>query len=277
LPFGRGARDFLIGKGLPMSEAQTIEEVINQLTAIVDQAKRDNSRMGYFPALYRLVTITVKQRVDQGGYFDDNARMEKFDVLFAGRYLDAVEARLGGGRPTKVWTYAFDATQDWWPIALQHLLLGINAHIGLDLGVAAYETAKDAPGGLLALQGDFNRINQLLGDLVGNVKKELATVWPPLRFLNACLGEVEDGVINFSMKEARDSAWRFACQLDAGGGATPGAIDARDDEMLMISRLVRHPGPVAAATVKLIRLGELGAPRDIIDILATPPKGAASV
>ena len=46
------------------------------------------------------------------------------------------------------------------PVILQHLLLGINAHINLDLGIAAVETS---PGNQLApLKNDFDMINKLL-------------------------------------------------------------------------------------------------------------------
>lgn len=42
--------------------ATSIDEVIAQLSAIVEWSKQNNSRMGYFAALYRKVTIQVKKR-----------------------------------------------------------------------------------------------------------------------------------------------------------------------------------------------------------------------
>ncbi len=64
---------------------------------------------GYFPALYRQVTLTVKQGIASGS-FDDGPRMDRFD--------------------------AFQGTRSGQLIILQDLLVGINAHINLDLGVA---------------------------------------------------------------------------------------------------------------------------------------------
>lgn len=165
-----------------MPEAQTIDEVIQRLTRIVEDAKAKELRLGYFAVLYREVTISVKDHIEKGGYFDDNARMEKFDVNFANRYLTAYDQMQSGLKPTRCWDFAFQVTQQWWPITLQHLLLGINAHINLDLGIAALETV--GPQGLPPLRGDFDRINALLADLVGDVEEKLAAVWPPLRWLN---------------------------------------------------------------------------------------------
>jgi len=250
-----------------MPEAKTIEEVIEELTRIVEESKAANSRIGYFAALYREVTITVKQRIDEGGYFEDDERMKRFDVIFANRYLTALDHMRRGEKPTKVWDFAFEVTGQWWPITLQHLLLGINAHIGLDLGIAALETT--GPEGLPALEGDFDKINALLASLVGSVKDRLATVWPPLRWLNRYLGDVEDTLINFNMKIARDSAWNFAKALAAlDPTAREAAIARRDEDMLVISHAVRNPGVYLSAVTKLIRLGEQGSVAEIIRILA---------
>ncbi|MDB5278402.1 MAG: hypothetical protein JWR61_3357, partial [Ferruginibacter sp.] len=68
----------------------TIAEVIDQLTNIVAKAAAENNRAGYFAALYKKVTIAVYDKI-KAGYFDDNDRMERLDVVFASRYLDAFQ------------------------------------------------------------------------------------------------------------------------------------------------------------------------------------------
>lgn len=258
-----------------MTEAATIEEVIQRLTQIVNDSKAANARAGYFAALYREVTIAVKQSVDRGGYFDDDARMARFDVIFANRYLTAYDQMRAGTAPTQSWDFAFQVAVQWWPITLQHLLLGVNAHIALDLGIAAFETvgAQDLP----ALHNDFNKINQLLADLVGDVKTRLAMVYPPLRWLNRYLGDVEDTIINFSMRDARDSAWSFAQILAATDpGRRDDAIARRDAETLMVSKAIRYPGLPLEVITKAIRLGERGSVSEIIDILAAEGRNWAT-
>ena len=86
--------------------------------------------------MYRRVTAEVKRRIE-AGEFDDGPRMERFDVLFARRYLDAWAQHERGEVPTGVWALAFAAGERWRPVVLQHLLLGMNAHINLDLGIVA--------------------------------------------------------------------------------------------------------------------------------------------
>lgn len=40
--------------------ATSIDEVVSQLTTIVDWSKDENSRIGYFAALYLKVTVQIK-------------------------------------------------------------------------------------------------------------------------------------------------------------------------------------------------------------------------
>lgn len=90
-------------------QAQTIDVVIRNLDNIIESCRAQNSRLGYFPALYRKVTVQVKEGI-ANKYFDDGERMERLDVVFANRYLAAFEAYRAGKQITKSWQTAFDPT-----------------------------------------------------------------------------------------------------------------------------------------------------------------------
>ena len=66
----------------------TIDEVIEVLQSIIEWSIRAESRLGYFAALYKRITIAVGVAIEQGA-FEDGPRMERFDVAFAVRYFDA--------------------------------------------------------------------------------------------------------------------------------------------------------------------------------------------
>ena len=246
--------------------AETIDEVIDQLTAIVEWSKAKNSRKGYFAALYRKVTVEVKKGI-QDGVFEDGPRMERLDVVFANRYIHACYQYQTDQIPTQSWVRAFDATERWWPIVLQHLLMGMNAHINLDLGIAAAETVP--PEDLHKLKGDFDKINQVLANLVGGVQKELAEIWPLLGLLNRFLGGVETVIINFSMENARDAAWSFAEQLSPlNQQQREQLIQAKDAMFATFSDVIMHPGITLSIVLKIVRLGERGTIRERIEILS---------
>lgn len=245
--------------------AATINDVINQLTAIVEWSKQNNSRIGYFAALYRKVTIQVKKGIEDG-FFDDGARMERLDVIFANRYIHACYQRQTGQTPTQSWVRAFDETEHWWPIVLQHLLMGMNAHINLDLGIAAAETVP--PEELPNLKSDFEKINLVLASLVGDVQKELAEIWPLMGLFNRYLGSVEKSIINFSMGKARDAAWSFAETLSPQSTEQRQQQIIHKDKMIaLFSNVISRPGFPVSLITKIIRFGERGSTRQIIEIL----------
>jgi hypothetical protein len=233
-----------------------IAQVVDRLDAIVAWSRDHGSRLGYFPALYRKVTIAVAREIERGA-FDDGPRMTRLDVAFAGRYLDAIEAFRDRRPTTQAWDAAFTAAGHWWPIVLQHLLLGMNAHINLDLGIAAARCVERDE--LPTLRADFDRINTILAGLVAEVRDELARIWPVLRLFNAVLGRTQTTLINFSMERARDRAWAVAEELaPLPRPAQEAAIARLDRGVATFARVVRHPGFVLGATTRLVRVGELG-------------------
>jgi uncharacterized protein DUF5995 len=246
------------------AEGNPIEPVIATLTAIIDRSAAQASRIGYFAALYRRVTRAVLAGL---GGFDDPLRMARFDALFAHRYLDALAAWEAGGRPSSSWRVAFQAAADPQPIVLQHLLLGMNAHINLDLGIAA---ARIAPGAALpGLHADFLRINVILGSLVNTVATELSQVSPLIGLVDELMGRDADHIANFSMEAARDWAWHVAETL------APLPLPLQEAKIFLLDRLVAgfgmhlyHPDPVLDAVYKVVRSRETDSVPEVIAVLA---------
>jgi len=182
---------------------KTIDEVISALEIIIAESEQNNDIAGYFAVLYLKVTICVKEGI-ANGFFDNGSRMEELDVTFAKRYLIAFDAYRNNQPVTEVWKKAFDLSDQYWPIVLQHLLMGMNAHINLDLGLAAAEISKGK--NLTELENDFNKINQILSSLVHEVEGNLSLVWPALKYILKWTGKIDDYLVDFSMKLARNGA-----------------------------------------------------------------------
>lgn len=246
-------------------QATTIDEVIQYLDQIIEAAKQNNSPLGYFAALYRKVTKSVKEGIEKGE-FENGPRMERFDVIFANRYLEAYTQFQNKEQPSKSWQIAFDKTKDYWPIVLQHLLWGMNAHINLDLGIAAAEVAEGAP--IEDLKNDFNKINTILASLVEEVEQELSDIWPTLKAILKLSGKIDDFFVNFSMSKARDGAWKFATELyNTPKEDWAAKILERDAKVAKIAQLIYPPGFISRFIFRLIRLGEKGTVESRITIL----------
>lgn len=245
----------------------SIDEVIALLDDIVSETKKNNNPLGYFAALYRNVTAKVKEGI-QNNFFDDGQRMEMLDIIFALRYIDAYYSWQKNEPVTKSWQKAFEMSNNYWPIVLQHLLIGMNAHINLDLGIAAAEVAKNK--NIDDLENDFKKINEILSSLVNNVQNDLANMWPTLKKILQKTKKADDFLVDFSMKLTRDGAWKFA-QIIA---ETPEnnlreLIEDRDKKIAKKAGLITNPGFLANAVLKIIKLGEKGTVESRINQLAT--------
>jgi hypothetical protein len=234
--------------------AKTIDDVITHLDAIIADSVREKSRLGFFAVLYRDVTVKVKEGI-AAGRFQDGDRMERLDVIFANRYLEAYEQFRRGAIPTKSWLEAFAAAQSWRPLILQHLLLGINAHINLDLGIAAAQTS--AGNELPALKRDFDEINNILGELLDLVQQKIGSLSPILGLLDKVGGRSDESIFAFSMEMARDGAWRFAEKFAAlTPEQHPAAIAERDEKIVKLAKRIINPGWLLRLAALVIRLFE---------------------
>jgi len=246
--------------------ANTIDEVIEQLEAIIQTSIEDESTLGYFAALYQKVTINVKNKLNQS-YFDDDQRMEQLDVIFANRYLMAYTDYKEEKDISASWKVAFNLSNDHHLIVLQHLLLGMNAHINLDLGIAAAEITNARS--IHTLHSDFNKINDILSSLVEEVQNDLARIWPFLFKILKWAKKVDDFLVNFSMNIARDGAWKFANELilvDATPSRKPMILE-RDNKISELATLITNHRILVKILFKIIRFGERGNPSDKIKAL----------
>ncbi|NMM47494.1 DUF5995 family protein [Marinigracilibium pacificum] len=233
-----------------------INQVIAELDLIITECKKNNDPKGYFAVLYKKVTARVGQEILNGN-FDDGERMEKLDVIFALRYITAYYNWKNKNLISESWKSSFQLSTSDDITVLQHILSGINAHINLDLGIAAFETMKG--GNLISLQNDFNKINQLLSSMVAEVQYNLTTIWPPLKYILKKSGKVDDLLVDFSMQVARDGAWKFATLLSATQESyINNAINTRDKLIASKIRLISPTRFSLKLLFMLIRNCEIG-------------------
>jgi hypothetical protein len=242
--------------------AASIDEVVSRLDAAIARSRRENSRLDFFACLYRSVTVRVGEGI-VAGRFQDGPRMERLDVVFANRYLAALEAYQAGRRPTRSWAVTFDAARGGSLLILQHLLLGMNAHINLDLGIAAAETApgRDLPG----LEHDFREISRLLGEMLDDVQDKIARLSPWMGVLDRVGMRTDEEICTFCLGGSRDLAWTWARRFATTDRARlPNEIDALDQMVAGLAMPIRTPGFFLRPVLAAIRLRE---PRDVGRVL----------
>lgn len=247
-----------------------ISEVIARLEQIIEWARANESPLGYFAAVYLKMTFAVRDAIERGD-FENGSRMEQMDVVFARRYLDAFDAWQAGKMPTQAWRTAFEAAQDTSLTVMQHILLGINAHINLDLGIAAAAVRqRDA---IYGMRHDFEHVNDIIASLVDDTQDRLAAIWLPFRWLDQLLRTEDEGWINFSICAARSAAWQAALQLAFAPDKSAEQRIIQDLDRFVSSfaeRVRRPPFFLLRWVMRLMRRWESGSVREKIGVLEKP-------
>ena len=226
--------------------ARTIDEVIASLDAIIDDSVGHNNPLGIFAYVYKLTTEAVRKAIREKT-FGDNDRLERFDVFFANLYIDAFR-RFSSGQPYSLaWKIAFENGGEKLTV-IQHIILGMNAHINYDLGIAAGELFPGRQ--ITGFRDDFMRVNDIIASLTNEMQRKMGRV-SPLMFLLDWMGMKNDEVIiRFSIVKAREQAWNFAQALATAGEDEKRTRKAATDQLVMdLGQIIRNPGGKISAFV----------------------------
>ena len=221
-----------------MPRATNIKEVLKQLDSIIEECIATNSRLGLFAYIYRRTTAEIASEIDLGN-FEDNVRLEAMDVEFANLYLDAYKGYKNKEKISPSWAFAFEQASEPLTI-LQHIMLGMNAHINLDLSIATASTMSNKE--ISAIESDFNKVNDILFQITNELQDRLNRV-SPLMFILDWFGKNKDEkIIDFSMRKAREQSWNSANLLwSLGVGNNKVAIKEMDKVVLKLSEQIKAP------------------------------------
>lgn len=219
-------------------EAKTMDEVLENLDLIIEQSIKDKNYFCIFAYVYRRTTFEIKEAI-KGDRFQDPKRMEKMDVIFANLYINAYQNYKNRIPPSKSWTYAFDSRND--PLVIiQHILLGMNAHINMDLSVAAATVSEGKE--IIALKNDFMLVNQILSELTNTIQQGLGKASVMMKLLDFFGFKSDEKIINFSIIKARDFAWINAMELALlDKEARKNRVEEIDKRVMELSNMIKNP------------------------------------
>ena len=207
-----------------------IDGLIDRMQAMLGPLQAADDPRQYFHATYLRTTVATRDQLQRAGSADrgsadpgsadrgfaDPGWVERWDVAFAGFYLDALQAAMAGRPPSRPWQIAFGAPPEL--PALRHVLLGMNAHINFDLpqaiiAVITGEEFRDAA--LLARrEADHAAIDGVLAARVAAEQAELVAVSGPGPLLDRLLAPLSRLGTQRFLRESRRKVWANAVTLN---------------------------------------------------------------
>ncbi len=219
-------------------EALSIDQVLDQLDEIIALTVSENNLLCCFAYVYRRTTYSVQQAIISKR-FENPSRMEKMDVLFANIFIRAFYDFRASTKTSAVWNLAFSPCAHKMSYA-QHILLCMNAHINLDLSVAAATVSKGQD--IILLKNDFMIINEILSELTNELQKGLGKVSIMMNLLDIFGFRSDEKIIHFSIKKARDFAWLNSLELALlDENESQRRIDEIDKRVLVLGQMIQNP------------------------------------
>lgn len=168
------------------------------------------------PALGRMRTVHSAWPADDGVAVFHRACLSVLEstgwavstlgVLLAERYLSAIETATNGGRAPACWRPLIHYRRHPDVRPQQFALAGIHAHTGHDLPLAVVDTCHTVGCEPPDLEGEFDRVGEMLTLLEERIREEVAPgpelleITDPLTHLLGC----------WNMERAREAAWSSA-------------------------------------------------------------------
>lgn len=232
----------------------SVPELVARMRSLLAPLESAGDQRRHFLATYLRTTVAVEAEIRRGG-FVDGPWVERWDVVFAGLYLDALEQWSASQTAPEPWAVAFRAAADTDRLPpLRHVLLGMNAHVNYDLPQSLLATITDHEfddPALVARRGrDHEHIDDILASRVDAEDRELLAVEQPgdRTWLDRALRPFNHAGTKRFLREARGKVWRNAQILAAARQAGPEVSAARLRELEALSGAkvadLRRPGQV---------------------------------
>jgi hypothetical protein len=208
-----------------------------RMQSLIDQWEAAGDHRLVFLRCYRLMTGNMLAAIDQQE-FHDSPWVAKLLHGFADYYFNALEAyeadhaikERGAGIPNHsdpshpiptplVWQQVHDAACQPGTLAIQNLLLGVNAHINYDLVLALVDILEAEWDGLPESQRtlryeDHCHVNRVIGRTIDSVQDQvLETAMPVMDIFDKLMGPVDEILISRLLAHWRESVWHNAVRL----------------------------------------------------------------
>jgi hypothetical protein len=225
------------------SNYESLDDAIQSLETLELLLRDRHDRRAIFVTAYLGITRAIKQGLESGLFYDQ-AWVTRYALCFANLYQKALLAYERGDQAAlpKAWRIAFDISKNAGALAIQDLVLGINAHINHDLALALIEVTIDPDRA--SRYADHCKVNDVLRAATDPLQDQIAQLYAPiLTLLDQSCDRLDEEIACFSVEKAREAAWLAAVALaNARDDLERAALRAGlNDRSAVLARLILAP------------------------------------
>jgi hypothetical protein len=194
---------------------------INIVQKMTDQARYWEERQDKRAVFLQCYTMMSANMLDalKAQRFQDNAWVERLLHRFADYYFDALACYDCGEEVPLVWQNVHEAAAHNKLHVLQHLLLGVNAHINYDLVLTLEEILRDEWFDLSEEMRkkryqDHCMVNTIIAETIDKVQDDVIEEYSPIMDLvDKVFGRQDERIFISLISSWREHVWENALKL----------------------------------------------------------------
>jgi hypothetical protein len=192
--------------------------VIIRMESLLEEWELTSDRRAIFLSCYSRMTRNMLAALE-GGVFRDPIWVKELLENFAKYYFNALNAYDGSPLASPpVWQQTFNAASDLRTRPVQHLMLGVNAHINYDLVLALIDVLEPDWSALRDSQrlqrfADHCKINEIIAHTIDEVQDEILECYSPgVDLVDRVFGRLDEYLIARLISGWRDQVWQQVMQ-----------------------------------------------------------------
>ena len=196
-----------------------VPAVTSRMREQVRRWEEEGDPRSIFLSCYALMTDNMLQALS-AGRFQDRAWVDRLLHRFAGYYFDALACYDCGDRATpEVWRQVHEASCTRPLHVMQHLLLGMNAHINYDLVLTLDDLLRPewvslGDRGRERRLHDHRRVNDIIAETIDVVQDTVVERHDPaLDVADRLLGRLDERLLSRLVTRWREEVWEKAVDL----------------------------------------------------------------
>jgi hypothetical protein len=189
------------------------------MQSLLEQWTKEDDHKAVFLSCYQMMTHNMLAAIEQHEFIDP-AWVDHLLQRFADYYFVALEAyEQDPAAAPLAWQLAFNSARDPKALALQNLLLGVNAHINYDLVLALVDLLESEWDSLSDDQrakrfADHQHVNEVIAQTVDAVQDQiLEPSMPVMELIDRLLGKYDEIIISRLLSQWREAVWEDAVHL----------------------------------------------------------------
>lgn len=193
--------------------------VCSRMRGQVLRWEEEEDRRSIFLSCYALMTENMLSALESGR-FQDRAWVDRLLHRFADYYFDALGAyERGEGPIPEVWRQVHEASRRRPLHVLQHLLLGMNAHINYDLVLTLDELLRPEwceldPEDRARRRADHRMVDAVIAETIDLVQDTVVERHDPLmEWADRLMGPLDERILSGLVTRWRAEVWDRAVQL----------------------------------------------------------------